>query len=245
MIEYVEIGGNREWLSFYLRRSRQIRERKVLLLLLLLLGPFFSVLCICKVFWGVKMQKLCLKRGAKRQKLCQKYYFPRRRSVKVSLSCFLSSSWPPMKRTVNFLRWATKAPPRLSLFLFSGPTVPCIRGRRVGRHEGQLLTHERGGRGNSPGGRERGKNKNNHLSRLKKKPRFFFRILQENTAILAEGGWDLELHEVIYPTRVRGFFVDFQRKPFNPNPPEYAQDLKQKYGLVALVNGGGWCGGEE
>ncbi len=49
---------------------------------------------------GVTRQKLCLKRGVTRQKLClkrgvtigkklcQKYYFPRRRSVKVSLSCF-------------------------------------------------------------------------------------------------------------------------------------------------------------
>ncbi len=48
-------------------------------------APFFSL--PCTVFWGVKRQKLCLKRGVKRQKLCQKYYFPRRRSVKVSLSC--------------------------------------------------------------------------------------------------------------------------------------------------------------
>ncbi len=43
--------------------------------LLLLGGPVFSL--PCTVFWGVK-----------RQKLCQKYYFPSRRSVKVSLSCF-------------------------------------------------------------------------------------------------------------------------------------------------------------
>ncbi len=120
--------------DFYLRRSRQIRERKALFFFLLLLllggGPFFKF--PCTVFWGVKRQNFCLKRDVKRQKLClkrgvkkqnlclkrgvkrqklflkrgvkrqklclkgggkrqklrQKYYFPRRRSVKVSLSCF-------------------------------------------------------------------------------------------------------------------------------------------------------------
>ncbi len=72
-------------------------EESVLLLVVVVGGGHFSVSRV-QFFWGVKgqklcqkrgvvKQKLCLKMGVKRQKLWQKYYFPRRRSVKVSLSC--------------------------------------------------------------------------------------------------------------------------------------------------------------
>ncbi len=61
--------------DIYLRRSRQIRERKALFLQQ---QEFFFNLP-CTVFWGVKRQKLCLKRGVKRQKLCLKRGVKRRK----------------------------------------------------------------------------------------------------------------------------------------------------------------------
>ncbi len=65
------------WISaiFYLRRSRQIRERKALFFfffffLLLLGGPFFSL--PCAVFWGVKRQKTLSKKGCDKTKTLSK-----------------------------------------------------------------------------------------------------------------------------------------------------------------------------
>ncbi len=83
---------------------------------------------------GVKRQKHCLKTGVKRQKLCQKYYFPRRRSVKVSLSCSLGGreegSWSsqPEWRLVLLLPGPllppTRSPSSLSLFPLSLLPIP-------------------------------------------------------------------------------------------------------------------------
>ncbi len=57
---------------FYLRRSRQIRERKVLLFSLLLGGGETIYHFPIYLFLGVKRKNFCLKRGVKRQKLCVK-----------------------------------------------------------------------------------------------------------------------------------------------------------------------------
>ena len=90
---------------FYLWHSRQIRESKVLFFVFAVVGGTFCNFS-CKAFWGVKKQKKCFKRSVKRQNLCfkrgviwqklctvyhgalicQKYYIPRCKSVKVSLS---------------------------------------------------------------------------------------------------------------------------------------------------------------
>ncbi len=79
---------------FYLRRSRQIRERKALFFffffLLLLWEPFFSL--PCTVFWGVKTQKLCLKRGVKRQRLCHVLFSTPQISESIPFLFLLSAS---------------------------------------------------------------------------------------------------------------------------------------------------------
>ncbi len=84
---------------------------------------------------GVKRQTLCLKRGVKRQKLRQKYYFPRRRSMKVSLSCFrffkLSKWFLQQARPQEEVLGACVLPSRV------GEPQLCPRRLRAGQHQQQ------------------------------------------------------------------------------------------------------------
>ncbi len=101
---------------FYLRRSRQIREKKALFFFFfffLLGGQFFSLPCI--VFWGVKRQKLCPKRGVKSQKLLSKILFSTPQISESITFLFGEAYFPVPKKKSKEEKPGSTFPP-LSLF---------------------------------------------------------------------------------------------------------------------------------